>query len=127
MREILPTPRLRELLQSYPVHEAQTAPGIRLLPKVSLPETMCPGLKYRMTVDLDWWSPSGEWPYHEEEQCFSVAPHDPWGIFRVQVVPDEYGEVMVHRFGGSYGPASFVISAEAEHPALTEGMSHPLL
>ncbi|MFF2325356.1 MULTISPECIES: FxSxx-COOH system tetratricopeptide repeat protein [unclassified Streptomyces] len=81
-----------------------------------------PGLVHCVSVDLR--GPLGAdseydgeaWPYEEEELAFSVsldgAPH-----FVCEVLDDP--GVVLHRFGGTYGPARFVVTAgEVAGPAV---------
>ncbi|MFE9854038.1 FxSxx-COOH system tetratricopeptide repeat protein [Streptomyces sp. NPDC005780] len=78
-----------------------------------LPEVE-PGLVQAVSVDLRGpLDDRGEtdvdaWPYDEEELAFSVtldgAPH-----FVCEVLDDP--DVIMHRFGGTYGPAAFLVTA----------------
>ncbi|MFI6726321.1 FxSxx-COOH system tetratricopeptide repeat protein [Streptomyces atratus] len=81
-----------------------------------------PGLVHYVSVDLRGPLDAGNehdseaWPYDEEELAFSVsldgAPH-----FVCEVLDDP--GVVLHRFGGTYGPARFVVTAgEAIGPAV---------
>ncbi|MFE9818160.1 FxSxx-COOH system tetratricopeptide repeat protein [Streptomyces sp. NBC_00236] len=78
-----------------------------------LPEVE-PGLVQAVSIDLrgpldDRGEADGDaWPYDEEELAFSVtldgAPH-----FVCEVLDDP--DVIMHRFGGTYGPAMFLVTA----------------
>ncbi|GAA2423724.1 hypothetical protein GCM10010191_39810 [Actinomadura vinacea] len=76
-------------------------------PLVGWPRTVTPGQAHLVTVDLRAAEGQG-WPYEEEEFAFPCmldgAPH-----FTVEAVSDP--SVILHRFGGSYGPARFVVTA----------------
>jgi hypothetical protein len=83
-------------------------PSLLIEPVVSWPHEAEAGRRYLVTVDLR--SPQGadEWPYDEEEFEFGFAldgaPH-----FICQALDDP--SVVLHRFGGTYGPARFVVGA----------------
>jgi len=87
--------------------------AIELRPRVSYPRRARSGAKYVVTVDLDHGLTPDAWPYDLEEYpvtCFlDAAPH-----FTQETTGDP--TIVVHRFGGSYGPARFVLKAGA--PAL---------
>ncbi|MGW2557923.1 FxSxx-COOH system tetratricopeptide repeat protein [Streptomyces sp. NPDC001514] len=83
-------------------------------PVVSRPHEAEPGRTYLVTVDLRGpLAPDGSdchdaWPGPDEELTFTVgldgAPH-----FVCEVLDDP--GVVLHRFGGTYGPARFVVTA----------------
>ncbi|MFJ2557503.1 MULTISPECIES: FxSxx-COOH system tetratricopeptide repeat protein [unclassified Streptomyces] len=86
-------------------------------PVVSRPREAEAGRTYLVTVDLrgplapdGTDDPERAWPCQEEELTFTVgldgAPH-----FVCEVLDDP--SVVLHRFGGTYGPARFVVTAGA--------------
>ncbi|MFF3885278.1 FxSxx-COOH system tetratricopeptide repeat protein [Streptomyces sp. NPDC001914] len=85
--------------------------GLPLLvePVVAWPRRAETHRDYLVTVDLRGPLPSGEagWPYPDEEFTFTVAldgsPH-----FVCTALDDP--SVVLHRFGGTYGPAAFRVS-----------------
>jgi hypothetical protein len=76
-------------------------------PVVSWPREAEVGRSYLVTVDLRSPQPSEEWAYDEEELRFGFsldgAPH-----FICEALDDP--SVVLHRFGGTYGPARFVVA-----------------
>ncbi|MFI9554346.1 FxSxx-COOH system tetratricopeptide repeat protein [Nonomuraea endophytica] len=77
-----------------------------LEPVVSWPRIMDAGRPYRVSVDLRVAGPLGDWPGEAEEYAFTCVL-DGGGAFEVTAVSD--ASVVVHRFGGSYGPAEFTV------------------
>jgi len=83
---------------------ADQGPGIPLSiqPVVSYPPAMTPGQRHFVEVDLN--VAPGPWPWRDEEFAFTCML-DGGDQFSVQAVHDP--SVVVHRFGGSYGPTRF--------------------
>jgi len=82
--------------------------GLEIEPLVRWPRRMTPGQAYLVEVDLRLGSDFG-WPYEEEEFAFTfLLDGGP------KITIDALGEstVVLHRFGGTYGPARFVATAE---------------
>ncbi|WP_428952345.1 FxSxx-COOH system tetratricopeptide repeat protein [Streptomyces sp. cg35] len=79
-----------------------------LEPVVSWPRQAEAGRTYLMTVDLR--IPVTDWPYAEEEFTFGLMV-DGAPRFRVESLGDP--SVVVHRFGGTYGPARFAVTSGA--------------
>jgi hypothetical protein len=77
---------------------------IEIQPLVNWPRTVEAGHSYRITVDLRLATP-GTWPYDEEELVIGCTI-DGRPICRVLALGD--AGVVLHRFGGSYGPAQFL-------------------
>ncbi|MBB5083067.1 FxSxx-COOH system tetratricopeptide repeat protein [Nonomuraea endophytica] len=77
-----------------------------LEPVVSWPRIMDAGRPYRVSVDLRVAGPLGDWPGEAEEYAFTCVL-DGGGAF--EVTADSDASVVVHRFGGSYGPAEFTV------------------
>ena len=78
-----------------------------LQPIVSWPRAMTAGRRHLVTVDLRLADPAAAWPYREQELAFTcmLDGHD-W--CSVEAVHD--ASVLVHRTGGSEGPAEFVVT-----------------
>jgi hypothetical protein len=80
-----------------------------LQPKVSWPREMTVGRRHLVEVDLALVTSDGVpavWPL-EEEECVYTCMLDGFG-YDLWAVHDAC--VVVHRFGGSYGPAEFVVT-----------------
>ncbi|MEU6371848.1 FxSxx-COOH system tetratricopeptide repeat protein [Streptomyces sp. NPDC046909] len=86
-------------------------PGAALViePVVAWPREATAGQSYLVTVDLDGPSAAGEWPYEEEEFEFHIALD---GAPRFVCEALNEPSVVLHRFGGTYGPARFVVKAD---------------
>jgi hypothetical protein len=81
---------------------------IAVVPRIRYPRDPRVGITYLMTVDLDHSVPPEAWPYADEEYpviCFL----DAGSLFEHEPVGDR--AIVVHRFGGSYGPAVFRLRA----------------
>src|SRR6185312_13581166 len=89
--------------------DAMTAETNRLAvePTVSWRREMVVGRPYLVKVDLRLASGSPEWPYDEEELAFTCMLD---GALDFAVEAMEDASVVLHRFGGSYGPAEFVVT-----------------
>lgn len=89
--------------------EAPTG-GLFLKPTVAWPKQMTVGLKHLVEVDLALVTSDGapaDWPLEEEDCAYTCAleggrDFDLWAVHDACVV--------LHRFGGSYGPAQFVVT-----------------
>jgi hypothetical protein len=84
-----------------------------LQPKLTWPREMTVGRRYLVEVDLNVVSRDGtrpEWPAAEEEYAYTCAL-DGGGEFDLWAVHD--ANVLVHRFGGSYCPAQYVVTPRA--------------
>jgi hypothetical protein len=93
---------------------------VSLEPIVSWPRQAAPGGRYLVTVDL---RPAGEharWPYPQEEYPIGLMLTGQPGL-SVETLGD--ASVVLHRFGGTYGGARFVVTL-AE--SLTEGLGAEL-
>jgi hypothetical protein len=87
--------------------------AIDVQPIVSYPRTAARGKRYLLTIDLRSTTTADAWPGDSEELAVHCAARtDPPGMFHIQ--PLGRPAVVVHRFGGSYGPASFMLTA-ADH------------
>jgi len=82
---------------------------LSIQPVISYPREAQVGKTYLMTVDLQ---PSGdEWPYEEEEYAiYCMLETSP--LFSSKPVGEP--AVVLHRFGGTYGAAKFLLTAAQE-------------
>jgi hypothetical protein len=94
-------------------HDAGAAQGQReellLQPTVSWPRDMVVNRRHLVTVDLALVKADGTlgaWPLREEEYTYTCLL-DGGGVFDLWAVHD--ATVVLHRFGGSYGAAEFVV------------------
>jgi 3',5'-cyclic AMP phosphodiesterase CpdA len=92
---------------------------IGIQPLVNWPRTVEAGHSYQITVDLRLTDP-GAWPYDEEELVVGCMI-DGRPACRVLALGD--AGVILHRFGGSYGPAQFL----AEVPEGATGLADAAL
>lgn len=81
----------------------------RVEPRVTWPRSVVPGEPFLVSVDLALVGSAPEsWPFEGEEVEFTCVL-DGARHFRVEAVDD--ASVVLHRFGGSYGAARFVVTA----------------
>lgn len=81
---------------------------LEIEPIVRWPRRMTPGLAYLVEVDLVH-AGHGTWPYDDEELTFTIMlSGGPW--ITVEALGDS--ALILHRFGGTYGPARFVAVAD---------------
>lgn len=84
--------------------------SISIRPRIHYPRKAQVGITYVMTVDLEHNVDPESWPYAEEEypvRCFL----DAGTLFEHESIGDR--TVVVHRFGGSHGPARFQLRAQS--------------
>ena len=84
--------------------------AIELTSRVNYPREAASGSKYLVSIDLDHALTPEAWPYEDEEYpvtCFLDATP----AFAQEPAGDP--TIIVHRFGGSYGPAQFWLTAGA--------------
>ncbi|UBU17996.1 glycogen debranching protein GlgX [Nonomuraea gerenzanensis] len=81
---------------------------LSLEPVVGWPHEATPGRTYLMTVDLR--TPADAWPYDEEELEFTCML-DARPFFAARALDDPV--LVLHRFGGTYRPVRYLLSAEA--------------
>ncbi|TDE26838.1 tetratricopeptide repeat protein [Actinomadura sp. 6K520] len=81
---------------------------VRLRPVVSWPRRAETGGRHLVSVDVELEGPLGEWPYEQEEYAIGCVLDGGSG-FAVESVGDT--TLVVHRFGGTYGPVTFVAQA----------------
>jgi type I restriction enzyme M protein len=94
------------------IHTQQEQPAIHLKPIISYPRIAEASEHYLLTIDVQL-AENSPWPYPEEEFEISfVLKTDPFFLhepFR----EDEPGLVL-HRFGGTYGPAEYLLTASPQ-------------
>jgi MinD-like ATPase involved in chromosome partitioning or flagellar assembly/tetratricopeptide (TPR) repeat protein len=86
-------------------------PTVQLQPLVGCPQQMASGEEYLVSVDLQLSESPRDWPYEEEEFPFTCVL-DGGRHFTVETVDDV--TVVLHRFGGTYGPARFVVRTRSK-------------
>jgi hypothetical protein len=89
------------------------APGatMYLQPSVSWPKEMTVGRRHLVAVNLALVTPDGDpapWPLPTQEECVYTCALDGGSDFDLWAVHD--AAIVLHRFGGSYGPAEFVVT-----------------
>jgi geranylgeranyl diphosphate synthase, type I len=84
---------------------------LAIQPIVSYPQEAQLGKTYLMTIDLRHSGYGNEWPYREEEYTIYCLV-DTAPLFHSKPVGEP--AVILHRFGGTYGPASFYLTAHQE-------------
>ncbi|WP_246268235.1 glycogen debranching protein GlgX [Nonomuraea typhae] len=88
-----------------------TEPSLVLEPVISWPREARPGQTYLMTVDLR--AEVEEWPFEEEEFAFTCLL-DARPLFTCSALDDPV--LVVHRFGGTYRPVRYLLTADAALP-----------
>lgn len=81
---------------------------IRLRPVVRWPRRAETGGSHLISVDVEMDGPIEDWPYEQEEYAIGCVLDGGSG-FAVESVGDT--TLVVHRFGGTYGPVTFVAHA----------------
>lgn len=84
---------------------------IEIEPLISYPRKAQVGKSYVMTVDLRQAANEAEWPYDAEEYTIHFML-DSVPLFSNEAIGDP--SVVLHRFGGTYGPATFLLTASQE-------------
>lgn len=86
--------------------------SVTIQPTVSWPRRVRANTSYLMTVDVELVGDA--WPYEREEYVIGcVVDGTPWS----EVEPLDAGMVVLHCFGGTYGPARFAVHAGWRKPA----------
>jgi nucleoside phosphorylase/Tfp pilus assembly protein PilF len=83
--------------------------ALAIKPIVRYPRVAQVGKTYLMTIDLEVESGS-EWNYEEEEYPIYCTVDSE--LFKTQIIGEPV--IILHRFGGSYGEAKFLLTAAAE-------------
>ncbi|MEJ6486920.1 CHAT domain-containing protein, partial [Nostoc punctiforme UO1] len=88
--------------------EEQQLP-ISIKPIINYPQEAQVGKTYLMTIDLEL-SGDGEWQYPEEEYpIICIVETIPRSLFSCKPMGEP--TLVLHRFGGTYGPAEFLLKA----------------
>jgi predicted MPP superfamily phosphohydrolase len=84
---------------------------IDVAPVLRVPLRPVAGQSYVMSVDLTHETPPAAWPYPREELTFTclIKAHP---LFRIRAIGD--GTLTLHRFGGTYAAAQFLLWAGEE-------------
>ncbi|MFE6712799.1 tetratricopeptide repeat protein [Streptomyces sp. NPDC057695] len=84
--------------------------SVPLVPVVSWPQELEPGRRYLVTVDVRLDADAPSWPYDREEFAIGCML-----VGRAGMTVEALGAttVVLHRFGGTYGPARFLAQVEA--------------
>lgn len=86
---------------------------ITFKPIISYPSKAQVGRSYLMTIDLQLTSRYDEWRYDDEEYPVWLIL-DTMPLFSFEPVGENDSLVVLHRFGGTYGPATFLLTARQE-------------
>ncbi|MGB0386392.1 MAG: ATP-binding protein, partial [Ardenticatenaceae bacterium] len=88
---------------------------IAIQPIIHYPREAEVGKSYSLTIDLRPVLENGHWPYDKEEYVlYCLVDSEP--LFSNEPIGEP--AVVLHRFGGSYGPAEYLLTASEEE---TEG------
>src|ERR1044072_1236613 len=85
--------------------------AIEIQPLISYPKKAEAGKTYVMTVDLRHRAIGADWPYETEEYAV-YCMLDSAPLFRHETIGESC--VVLHRFGGTYGPAMFMLTANEQ-------------
>jgi len=99
----------RDHFISYPREIDRDA--IIIQPIISYPREAEVGKTYLLTIDIQLPQDDQKWPYAEEEYVFYCVL-DSMPLFSHEPIDEPM--LIVHRFGGTYGPARFLITATSE-------------
>ena len=83
--------------------------SVALTPIVGWPREAAPGGRYLVSVDLQLNIDAAAWPYPDEEYTVGLMLS---GRSHLTVTTLGDMSVVVHRFGGTYGPARFVVGVD---------------
>ncbi len=101
------------------ISEQDNLHSIRLKPIISYPREAEVGKSYLMTIDVQLESPDAPWPYAEEEYTISFVL-DTFPFFSYEPLGGREPSIVLHRFGGTYGPAEYLLTAAQEEIAQGE-------
>ncbi len=85
----------------------EPAQSITIEPVVSYPRSARPGARYYLTVEVQHRHPPEQWPYAQEELTLTCLLET--SLFWHEPLGDQ--KIVLHRFGGSYGPTAFLLTA----------------
>jgi phospholipase C len=87
-----------------------------LEPVVGWPREVHPGGRYELTADLRAPAGAGSWPFDEEEFEFTCML-DAQPLFTTRILGEPI--LVLHRFGGTYGPVRYELTAAEPVEGLT--------
>jgi phospholipase C len=89
---------------------------LMLEPVVGWPREVQPGGRYELTADLRAPTGPGSWPFDEEEFEFTCML-DAQPLFTTRILGEPV--LVLHRFGGTYGPVRYELTAAEPADGLT--------
>jgi subtilisin-like proprotein convertase family protein len=104
--------------------------SLAVSPVVQFPKEAEAGRTYLFTIDLSPKQGFDKWPYADSEECIVYCDINGAPLFSAEALGEP--AVVIHRFGGSYGPARFLITASKEPQdgviriTLSSGLGMPL-
>ncbi len=99
-------------MKEYQMQASQEQPAIQLKPIISYPRVAEIGETYLLTIDVQLATDS-PWPYQEEEFEISFLLETAPFFTHEALGPHEPG-IVLHRFGGTYGAAEYLLTASNE-------------
>ncbi len=98
------------------LEQSASYPEIKLKPLITYPREAQAGKEYLMTIDIELADPQADWPYPEEEYeiLFQLDLHP---YFSYQALSKHEPMIVLHRFGGTYGPAEFLLTTNTRKVA----------
>jgi hypothetical protein len=93
------------------------SPALKIRPIINYPRVARTGERYLMTIDIQLAEAGASWNYPEEEyEVAFILNTGPY--FRYEALDKSKEGVVLHRFGGTYGPAQYVLTANQEEVRL---------
>src|SRR5579885_3503904 len=92
----------------------QASQPIQIRPIINYPREAQTGQTYLMSIDVQLASPDATWPFPEEEYPITfILNTQPY--FRYESLNGEREPgIVLHRFGGTYGPAQYLLTASEQ-------------
>ncbi len=92
----------------------QASQPIQIRPIINYPREAQVGQTYLMSIDVQLASPDAVWPYPDEEYPITfILNTQPY--FRYESLNGEREPgIVLHRFGGTYGPAQYLLTASEQ-------------
>ena len=95
------------------IKEHNDLQSIKLKPIISYPREAQVGKSYLMSIDVELATSETPWPYPEEEYAISfILETRPF--FSYEPLGGHEPSIVLHRFGGTYGPAEYLLTAARE-------------
>lgn len=89
-----------------------SAESLAVSPVIHFPKEAEAGKTYLFTIDLSPQQSFAAWPYADSEEVIVYCQINAAPIFSAEPLGEP--AVVIHRFGGTYGPARFLITAASE-------------